>query len=199
MASCGNNHEADGQTAWGGDTAGPGNRWWFYANYATACCEDAPPAPSEKYGTAFAKGGWVFTTDKKSNPEKLPSLNLTRNRWGWAINLQSAGTTTYELWNGAGLNYTSKGKLVGTVTVDYDGSVATVTYDLNSGFSIGEAHIYAGDFKPTTLAPGQYGHTAYFDPTATTYSASFDVTDTNGDGVWFIVHAVAYGPALTQL
>jgi hypothetical protein len=188
------------ETAFGGNIEGTGtNRWYFYAGYSTVCCETPPPPPSnEKLGTAFAKGGYVFTTDRKSNPENLPSLRLTNNRWGWAINVSSAGTTTYPLWVGAGLNYTSKGRLVGSVTVDYTGTQVTVTYNLSSGFSIEEGHVYAGDFKPTTLAPGQYGNTFYFNPFATTYSSTIDVSDSNGDGVWLIVHAVAYGPGVTN-
>ena len=182
------------ETAFGGNISGTGtNRWYYYASYTTACCEVTPPPSSEKLGTAFAKGGYVFTTDKKSNPEKLPSLNLTKNRWGWAINLASAGTYTYDLWVGAGLNYTSKGLLVGDVVVDFTGTQATITYNLDFGYSIEEAHVYAGDFRPTTLAPGQYGNTGYFNPFATTHSVTIDVTDTNGDGVWIIAHAVAYG------
>ena len=31
---------------------------------------------------------------------------------------------------------------------------------------------YAGDFKPVTLAPGQYGQTAYFTPFAQTHASS---------------------------
>lgn len=183
------------ETAFGGDITGTGtNRWYYYAAYTTACCQTPPPPTGgEKLGTAFAKGGYVFTTDRKSNPERLPSLNLTKNRWGWAINLTQAGTYTYELWVGAGLNYTSKGILVGNVVVDFNGTQAVVTYNLDYGYSIEEAHVFAGDFKPTTLAPGQYGNTFYFNPFATTYSFTVDVADTNGDGVWFIVHAVAYG------
>jgi len=189
------------ETAFGGDIAGTGtNRWYFYAAYATACCSDTPPpAPLEKLGTAFAKGGYVFTTDKKSNPENLPSLNLTKNRWGWAINLTSPAFKTYDLYVGAGLNKTSKAKLVGTASVNYTGTQATVTYTLNPSFVIEEAHVYANDFKPTTLAPGQYGNTFYFNPFAFTHSFTVDVMDTNGDGVWFIIHAVAYGPGLTNV
>jgi hypothetical protein len=188
------------QTAFGGNID-PGTKpWWYYDSFTPTCCSTLPPPPSiEKYGTAFAKGGWVFTTDKKSNPEKLPSLNLTNNRWGWAINLISAGTTTYNLWVGAGLNTTSKGKLVGTVTVNFDGAQAIVTYNLSSGYLIEEAHVYAGDFRPTTLAPGLYGNSYYFDPKVNSYSITVDVSDTNGDGIWLIVHAVAWGPKLTDI
>ena len=189
-----------GETAWGGDVAGPGRAWWYYATYVPSCCVETPPPPSyEKLGTAFAKGGYVFTTDRKSNPENLPSLNLTKNRWGWAINLTNAGSFTYDLFVGAGLNNTSRGKLVGSVTIDYTGTQATVTYNLNATFAIEEGHVFAGDFRPTTLAPGQYGNTFYFSPFATTHSFTVDVTDTDGDGAWFIVHAVAYGPGVTNV
>ena len=196
---CNGDGTTSGQTAFGGDVPGPGKAWWFYSIYTPFCCTTPPPPPTyEKYGTAFAKGGWVFTTDPKSNPEKLPSLNLIKNRWGWAINLTSTGTFTFDLWTGAGLNNTSKGIKVGTVAINYNGTQATVTYNLFAGYAIEEAHVYAGDFKPTTLAPGLYGNTAYFNPVVSTYSLTVDVADSNGDGVWFIVHAVAYGPKLTN-
>lgn len=186
------------ETAFGGDTPGSGNAWWFYAVYTPQCCETPPPPPAEKLGTAFAKGGYVFTTDKKSNPENLPSLGLTRNRWGWAINLVSPGSYTFDLYVGAGLNFTSKGLKAGTVAIDFDGTQATVTYNLSTGYSIEEAHVYAGDLKPSTIAPGQYGNTYYFDPYATTHTSTYYVSDTNSDGVWFIAHAVAYGTGVTN-
>jgi hypothetical protein len=189
------------ETAFGGDIAGKGtNRWYFYTAYVTSCCSGTPPpTPLEKLGTAFAKGGYVFTTDKKSNPENQPSLNLTKNRWGWAINLTEPTFKTYDLYVGAGLNKISNAKLVGTASVNYTGTQATITYTLNPGFAIEEAHVYANDFKPTTLAPGQYGNTYYFNPFAFTHTFTVDVMDTNGDGVWFIIHAVAFGPALTNV
>lgn len=49
-----------------------------------------------------------------------------------------------------------------------------------------DEHIYAGDLKPVTLAPGQYGHTAYFTPFAQTYTSTFSVTDSNND--WYLDH-----------
>ena len=110
--------------------------------------------------TAFAKGSHVFVTDlKKSNPENLPSLGLIKNRWGWAINVTEPGTTKYPIWAGAGLNKTSNGVKVGDLTVDWTGTNATITYTFESPNTFGEIHIYAGDYKPTTTAPGQYGYT----------------------------------------
>lgn len=188
------------ETAYAGSIPGTGtNRWYYYDSYTVACCEVAPVVLVEKLGTAFAKGNYVFTTDKKSNPENLPSLKLTNNRWGWAINLKTAGSGTYELWAGAGLNYTSKGKLVGFVKVNFTGTSVILNYTILPGYSVEESHIYAGDLKPVTLAPGQYGNTYYFNPFVSEFTASIDVTDTNGDGVWLIVHAVAYGPKLLNI
>lgn len=184
------------ETAWGGnhpvDVDSPG-RWYFYADYTVQCCDEPPVVLDGTYETAFAKGGWVFTTNKKSNPEKLPSLNLTNNRWGWAINVKTDGVTTYDIYAGAGLNDITKGKKVGTLSVEKNGSNITVSYNFSSGYLFEEVHIYMGDSKPTTLAPGQYGWTEYFDPMSASYSHTFTVSDTDGDGIWIIAHSVAYG------
>ncbi len=126
----------------------------------------------------------------RANPEGLPSLGLSRNRWGWAINLTAPGTTTYPIYAGAGLNHTGAGQRVGTLTVSYTGSQVTATYAMAPGAKMTEAHLYAGDTKPTTIAPGQFGNTATFAMPATTHSVTVDVADSNGDGVWLIAHAV---------
>ncbi|MGR8935606.1 MAG: hypothetical protein ACU837_14625 [Gammaproteobacteria bacterium] len=181
----------DHETAFGGDSAGGGPRWWFYGTYTIDCSTGEPPLAYCE--TAFAKGGYIWTTDKKSNPENLPSLMLTKNRWGWAIKLTAPGTTSYDLWAGAGLNNTSKATKVGTVTVSWDGAYATVTYNMLSGKTLKEVHLYAGDVSPTTLAPGQFGNLQGFDPAAASYSFNdVELYDNNGDGsVWLIAHAVA--------
>lgn len=179
------------ETAWGGDkpvNVGQPGRWYYYGEYSICCDFGPPPVCDQK--TAFAKGGWVFVTDKKSNPENLPSLNLIRNRWGWAINLLSTGTYTYEIWAGAGLNKTANGYLVGTLTVNWNGSQAVVTYTMYTGYLLKEVHLYAEDARPTIVAPGQYGHPDYFDPGINTYTFTVPLSDSNGDGVWLIAHAV---------
>lgn len=185
-----------GQTAFGGDTPGSGKSWWFYGLY-TICCNVSGDEPLPCFTeTAFAKGTHVWTTLKQSNPENLPSLKLTNNRWGWAINLTKIGHATYNIWAGAGLNKTSNGKLVGTLTVDWDGSNATVTYALTSGNALEEVHIYAADAPPTTVAPGQYGYpTAGYDVGGVQqFTSTMPLVDTNGTGgVWLIAHAVVSG------
>ena len=180
----------DHETAFGGPTPGSGARWWFYGQYSV-CCTFGPPGDCE-YDTAFGKGGFIFTTDKKSNPERLPSLNLTRNRWGWAINIRTVGTTTYPIYSGAGLNKIENGTLVGELRVTYNGSSAAISYLLNAPHVLDEVHIYAADGKPTTVAPGQYGFPTEGYEVARRWSFEYTVpvTDTDGDGIWIIAHAV---------
>jgi len=177
------------ETAFGGAIAGTGPRWWFYGSYVL-CCEFGDPVV-ETCETGFAKGDYVFTTDASSNPEALPTLGLTRNRWGWAINLTAPGTTSYDIYAGAGLNDTSKGTKVGTLTIDWDGANAVVTYAMFDGCKIKEAHLNVGDAAPTTIAPGQYGNLATFDPKVSTYKFTVPLADTDPvSGVWLIAHAV---------
>lgn len=189
------NVDGNSETAFGGDTKGNlgKGRWYFYGTY-TVCCDEDPPV----YGacqTAFAKPdldeAWVFTTDSKSNPENLPTLKLTKNRWGWAAKIgPSPKQETYELWAGAGLNNTSKGKFVGILTVDWAKPVGQVTYTLDKGFVLRELHVYADDAKPSTIAPGQYGTTEYFMPPVTERTVTLSVEDAANDGFWLIAHAV---------
>jgi len=58
-----------------------------------------------------------------------------------------------------------------------------------------ELRIYASDFKPTTIALGQYGYIQYFDPKVSSHTATFTVSDTDGDGIRIIAHAIACRPA----
>ncbi len=180
---------SNGETAWGGNVSvnvdEPG-RWYYYGQY-TICCPSNPPV-IDTCETAFAKGGWVWTTQRKSNPENLPSLELTRNRWGWAINLMAPGSYVYDIYAGAGLNDTARGAYVGTLYVDWNGTNATVKYELSGPEYLAEVHLYAGDHSPTTIAPGQYG---YLDaPDSATYTFNVPLTDPDGDGVWLVAHAV---------
>lgn len=178
----------EGDTAFGGDKPGIGPRWWYYGEY-TVCCDGTTEVPFCQ--TAYAKGGHVWTTDKRSNPQNLPSLKLTKNRWGWAINLTATGETTYEIWAGAGLNDTTKGTLVGTLTVDWDGTNVSFCYDLNDGYTMEELHFYAGDDSPTTIAPGQYGYIQDFnDAPQASWCDTLPLADANGGGVWVVAHAV---------
>ncbi len=142
--------------------------------------------------TAYAKGGYIFARNPKANPEHLPTLNLTQQQWGWAIKL-TAGTKTYDIWAGAGLNKTANGEKVGTLTVLWNGTNATITYNMFAGYYLEEVHIYANDLQPKKVAPGKFGYPigGYKVGAVSSYSTTVPLADANEDGVvWLIAHAV---------
>ena len=138
------------------------------------------------YDTAYAKGD-----DAKC------FIPYFRN-WGWTNPIEP-GEYEWDLWAGAGQCDTSKGTLVGSVTVVYDddGDV-TVEYNLFDGYDLKETHVYAGTTMfpqqqrgrrtVDTVAPGQYYNDSPFD----------------GSEVYVIAHAVVgmpdpdFGPDPTE-
>lgn len=124
------------------------------------------------YDTAYAKGG------------SAECFIPTFRNWGWT-NPITSGTYQWDLWAGAAQCNTSKGTLVGSVTVVYgaNGDV-TVNYNVAPPYSLEETHVYAGTTKfpqvqqgkrmVSTVAPGLYYNASLF----------------NGGQVWVIAHAV---------
>lgn len=169
-----------------------------------------PPPPVSGCETAFAKFenvdtsdpnleiGYVFTTKISDNPEFYPVLGIS-TRWGWAGNIKDDGTYTYDIWAAAGKNDTSKGYIVGDLTVTKEGKSVTVTYNMDSGYAMDELHLYAMDTPPTNTANGNYtfgddSDTGVFENLSggdeTNFMMNFDLTDNDDDGIWFIAHAV---------
>jgi len=206
-----------GQTGWSytGNTAcgksfeqqWGSNRWGWITCY-TFCCDPVNNNPPETTSeTAFAKlykatsngalGGYVWTFGTNSNPEGYPSINLNRNRWGWAAKLNASmipstgNGLSFQLWAGAGLNNTANGTLVGTVYVKKSGTDVVVTFSTTSPYTFSEVHIYLDNATPTTIAPGQYGNTYSYNPAISNQSYTFPMP--TGD-FWFIGHCVAQIP-----
>ncbi|MBF8436303.1 hypothetical protein I0Q91_04360 [Halanaerobiaceae bacterium Z-7014] len=129
------------------------------------------------YESAWAKGdpAEAFTDNGFSN-------------WGWTNPIEP-GTYEMDLWAGAAQSDTSKGTLVGSVTVVYDeDGYVDVKFNVDSPYSLEETHVYAGsDMFPQqrrgrntvdTVAPGQYYNDGPFD----------------GSKVYVIAHAVVGMP-----
>lgn len=161
---------------------------------ASAVDVQTVPGPLLSFDTAFAHGNYIFSTDPASNPEFLPSLELTKDRWGWALNIVPKGVTTNLIYYGAGLNNIQNGVLVGTLIVYKYCDKAKFKVNLFPQFRLKEINIYAGDQRPATIAPGLFGFTRLFSPLRTAYSVVLPVVDTDGDGIWIIVHAVVGVP-----
>jgi hypothetical protein len=121
------------------------------------------------YETAYAKGNIA------------DCFMPTFANWGWT-NPIMPGTYQMDLWAGAAQCDTSKGTLVGTVTVVYGANgVVAVTYNVGAPFILDETHVYAGTTKfpldrrgRPTVAPGSYYNRSPF----------------GGGRVYVIAHAV---------
>jgi hypothetical protein len=112
------------------------------------------------YETAYAKGDSAICF--------IPTFS----QWGWT-NPITPGIYEWELWAGAAQCDTSKGTLVGSVTVVYDNDgYVTVTYNVAAPYILKETHVYAGTTMfpkvkvgkkwVTTVAPGQYTNNSPF-------------------------------------
>ncbi len=109
--------------------------------------------------------------------------------WGWSNGPLGPNYYEFEIWAGAAKCNLAKGTLVGTLTVDYDGSTAIVAYMMDAGWTMGFAQLYVdgeplprgdGDY---TVAPGRYPYKYYVDgPTHT-----FTVTGLSGD-IYVVAH-----------
>ncbi|MFU8861326.1 MAG: hypothetical protein ACNA8K_12990 [Cyclonatronaceae bacterium] len=110
------------------------------------------------YESAWAKG------DNPDAADEVESFcDNGFNNWGWT-NKIGTGSFEWDLWAGAGQCDTSKGTLVGTVVVDYNGGF-NVQFNIDPDLILKETHVYAGtDMFPqgqgrrggNTTAPGQY-------------------------------------------
>jgi hypothetical protein len=118
------------------------------------------------------------------------------NRWGWSNGALGVGTYYFDIYAGAGQCDISKGTLVGLLTVDYDGSTATVTYNTCGTYYMDEVHLYVGNEilardvnGDYTVAPGQY---PYIDDDIATNEYTFTVDGLSGD-IYVVAHAVVVG------
>jgi hypothetical protein len=188
-------------------------------------CEDVPPPPpppEHDHETAFAvstanalAGATHFTSALSTcflDIDIDGDMNGDFSRWGWtngdrtesAMPLYdeqefvglSAGSYSFDIYAGAGKCDLSKGTLVGTLGVEYNGSTAVVTYTANNGYHFDEAHLYVGndilaiDNGSYTVAPGQYQIVEEFDVETT--SVTYTVGNLSGT-IFVVAHGVA-GP-----
>jgi hypothetical protein len=152
----GANYDSDlnaiGLSTWGWLTdISTGERLWLIDfNFKIEC-----PQPEPECETSFAKGN--------SGDDHACFDESVFSRWGWNIGPITPGTYTYDVYAGAGQCDITKGALVGTVTITYNGTNVSAVYDLADGYTNTETHLYAGVAPfPTknngsyTVAPGKY-------------------------------------------
>jgi len=103
--------------------------------------------PELECETAYAKG-----------PNAICFLDISPkrgNNWGWTNKITGPGAWNFPIYAGAGQCDVSKGALVGTLDVTYDGAIVTVFYNIDSDYSLDETHLWVGsDMLP--MKRGKY-------------------------------------------
>ncbi|OFX58675.1 MAG: hypothetical protein A2046_10135 [Bacteroidetes bacterium GWA2_30_7] len=159
--------------AWAGtDRITQQGSWATYFTFVFACQEDI--IAEKTCETAFAFGQNTFI-----------DFDLTDSRWGWVYTISDTGFYETPLYAGAGRNDISKGTLVGTLEMNFDGTTLTVSYNMLSGFEMDETQLFASSSLPTTIAPGQFGNMHDL------FEASSDeyILQVSGDNIYIIAHA----------
>lgn len=177
------------ETGWANGSTKPGNSWGEIFGFKVECYDTGDDENGE---TAFAYGCDYAKCFNKID-EKIA-------RWGWSNGpLTEKGTYTWDLYAAAGQCDLSKGTIVGTLTVEYDGSTANVTYNTCGDYKLDEVHLYVGcDPLPKdkdgdyTVAPGQYPKVAENLNGETSYSSKFENLDCP-NGIYVVAHAVVVG------
>lgn len=166
------------ETSWSkGDVFNERGSWAMYSTYQLSCNENTSGPQVGSCETAFAKGD---TT--------LIDFELTNSRWGWLVTSLLPGEYSYPIYAGAGQNDITKGTHVGNLSVKYDGSSLTVTYNMFSGFVLNETHLYASGNEPTSIAPGLYGNIHELEQVS---SDTYSLSGFSGEPLYIIAHAVS--------
>jgi hypothetical protein len=123
-------------------------------------------------------------------------IDLGYNSWGWTNGPLAPGTYEFDIYAGAAKCDLSKGELIGTLNVIYDGSTVSVFYDITgSDYAMTGTHVYVGTAQiPPNDKPGAPGLYPY------QHDLNYVTTDSyppplingfSGEDIYIIAHAVA--------
>jgi len=190
------------ETGWAdGKTFVDRGSWATYFQYTWQECSAPPPLQESGTETAFAFGGDVATCFLDIDEDGNGDGDFSR--WGWTNGPLAPGHYEFDIYAGAGRCDTNKGTFVGTLSVDYVGSTATVTFDVsgtdpNTGlpYTMVETHLYVGseilasNNGEFTVAPGQYP--TIHDELANVTSDTYTVSGLGGE-IYVVAHATVAG------
>ncbi len=132
---------------------------------------------------------------------EIPEIRT--NRWGWYLPYElAAGPVTAQLWAGAGRNELDRGSETGSVTLDDDGDVLSVSVSSLDSSVIDRSHCYVGPdtdgLRERNAAPGLFEYDsdslAYDQQTETYEIPTSDITDglAVGDSLVVALHAEVF-------
>jgi hypothetical protein len=150
---------------------------------------------SSDWETAWALGGEDF-----ESPPNNYILNSFRDhdpklseKWGWFFTYDGQEITR-DLWAGAGRNKLNSGYKVGTVSASLDPdneAQLKITYNINNGWSMSEAHLYVGnDVPPPPVAPGLFANAETFVEGINEHIFYIDLDSLQGEPLYIAAHAV---------
>jgi len=196
------------ETGWAaGNRINSKGNWGTFFGFTITCDEVPPPPPNTCDETAFGQDNSASTCFTSATIDNLLGENPDINRWGWTNGAYS-GDGSHTLTLRAGAAQCGAGTVVGTATVTRTGSTITFSYNVNSPYSLGQVHFYAGNtMLPVitngcpnspqcgdyTVAPGQYPYVGSVYPanTTTTGTITYPVSVT-GD-YYVVAHAAVSG------
>jgi hypothetical protein len=154
-----------------------------YGYYVDFCIE---PCEEPTCETAYAFGG--------DDDDCFLNLNTQGNNWGWSNGPVDEGTTdSWPIYAGAGQCDIGNGTLVGTLDIEYVGSTATITYNIDAAYTLEETHLHIGTSADGRLplnkknkfltAPGGYDYSG---------GSSFTIDNLSGP-IWVTAHSVVCG------
>lgn len=169
------------ETGWGDGSPVPGRNWatQMVLTLRDDSCEGTPERCFDGQ-VGFAYGGTAATCFLTVDEDGDTVGDF--DRWGWT-NLVGPGSYSWPLFADAIGCDRTRGQRVGTVTVDYDGSTAVVTYTMDpaQGRTMASTHLYVGsevlprdELGDFTVAPRLY-------PLADDFVNCSDATGTQGD------------------
>jgi hypothetical protein len=129
-----------------------GTGYWF-----THCMQYCPIGKCE---TGYAFGG--------DQNDCFLNLGIGVTNWGWSNGpITAPASLSWPIYAGAGQCDITKGIKVGTLTVDYSGTTAKVTYTLDAPYKLTSTNLWIGNGATAYLpykngkyssAPGQFGN-----------------------------------------
>lgn len=163
-------------------------------NVIEGVCVEVPDTGGEGSETAFGYSAALGTCFRDV---QIEGVQRKIARWGWTNGAMSADSMEMDLYAGAAHCDLDKGTHVGTATVSYSGSEATITYSMAAGFALKEVHAYAGSSplpltkrgRPT-VAPGRFPAKSEDIPNASSHTVT--VSSLSGP-IHVIAHAVVSG------
>ena len=138
------------ETGWlEGDLIALKGSWAMKSSVFFTCPVDAvlPPPAECKDETAYAVGDRTFI-----------DIGITNSRWGWELAVSDGEEVNADIYAGAAQNDTGKGTKVGVLHVSRAGETVSVSYEMDSGYTMGETHLYVGKTEIATTSLGQYGN-----------------------------------------